>query len=71
LSEKEDIFNEGPIESDTPEDLQESFLEEDSTNKGKMSFKQKDLLLKKICSYCERTKCLYHCEGVCRRNFHE
>lgn len=31
----------------------------------------KDERLKKICAYCERNKCVYFCDGPCKRAFHE
>lgn len=35
-----------------------------------LSNKEKEERLRKLCSYCERSRCLIACDGFCKRSFH-
>jgi len=39
-------------------------------NNKLLSNKEKEERLRKLCAYCERSRCLMVCDGFCKRSFH-
>jgi len=74
-SDGERIFNEGDDDIIAGDEEFPNFDEDDDeiearlANK-KLSNKFKEELLRKLCYYCERSKCTIFCQGFCKRSFH-
>lgn len=64
------IISQRHYDEDSLNDLDphdESYVTDSHRN---MSNKEKEERLRKLCAYCERSRCLFICEGMCKRSFH-
>lgn len=39
--------------------------------KARLDEVKRDELLRRLCSYCEKPKCTYHCSAHCKRAYHQ